>query len=237
LEEVKTRLEITRNVRLADIDLGSLDKAGLVVISEASGKDVRLGSLREVEEIHFLSNTGMTDLSMPSLEFAGTLLIDANRRLKTLELPALGRAGTVRVRGNMDLRALHLSSLREVNQWFVVSGNRGLTSLEAPGLVAVGNAVDLIENARLATVDLGGLNRVGFNATAEGIEEVRLATGAPRAFSGNFLRVEENKAFGTCEANALRDQLRGFTGTVKIADNKADGCYRPDVSSDEEDDE
>lgn len=236
LEEVEDQLDIDRNGRLANVHFGSLQKASKLIITGSSGADLRLGALREIGDLHLVQVSGLTELRLPALESANTLLLESNRRLSTIELSRLDKVGILRLRDNVDLRRLELPELREVEGWFVLHGNRALSSLSAPQLAAVGHALDITENANLESVEMGTLSRIGYNATAESIQEVMLSTGAARQFAGNFLRLEENSSLPTCQANGLRDGLRGFTGTAKIVDNKRDGCYRPDPDSEEEED-
>lgn len=108
----------------------------LVIGPTVAIEDVHLGELRVVGgAIRVVGNGLLRRLHLPSLERAGAVMIDGNPVVTTIALPRLQIVhGALHITDNAALELIDLAALATVDQELVLTGDPGLSLVEAEQL-------------------------------------------------------------------------------------------------------
>jgi hypothetical protein len=108
----------------------------LVIGPTVAVEDVELPALRTVGgAIRVVGNGLLRQLRLPRLERAGEVVIDGNPVVATIALPRLQAVhGALRVTDNAALELIDLAALATVDQELVLTGDPGLSLVEAEQL-------------------------------------------------------------------------------------------------------
>jgi hypothetical protein len=160
---------------------------------------VNLSVLTRVDGDLVVYGTELTALKFPVLAtVGGNLRMNSNDELTELALPALTTVdGDFILQTGDALTSASVPELASVAGDFYVGSNHALTSFAAGKLASIGDDVQIGDNGALTTLSLPLLTSV----------------------AGERFYVDANAMLPACAAQALRDQLVNYTGSVRLEGN------------------
>ncbi len=225
-------LSVAETASLTTLRLAALESVfGLVSVQQnVALTELSLPSLADVGALRFAYNGASHHLALPLLSsVAGDFDVVGNARLTSVDLGRLGFVpGRFRIGyTGTTLRRLELPGLMGVGS-LELDGNQGLEDLSLPRLAGTDGIVFIDSNVALRQFELPALGTIGGALFLGGNPELTgLALPALNELGGD-LGIQRNARLPTCDAEAIRDQLRagGWRGVATIESNNDAGTCR-----------